>query len=95
MIFFLATNRVRPEMIETYEQAIRDMAAQVKATEPGLLVYEVARSPDASGTYKGLEIYVDEAALMQHIEGVVRPWLPILYDCFECAPVVECFTDLV
>jgi quinol monooxygenase YgiN len=95
MIFFLAKNRVRPDMIETYEAGFRAMAAAVKASEPGCVVYEVGRHPDGPGVYKGLEVYRDETAVLAHIDGAARGFLPILYDCFEREPEIEFYNQMV
>jgi quinol monooxygenase YgiN len=96
MIVYLAKNRARPEMIETYEQAFRTMAAEVKATEPNALVYELSRIPAEGPTmYRGFEVYPDEKALQEHIDGITMRWLPILYDCLDREPEVERYDDFV
>ena len=96
MIVYLAKNRARPEMVETYEQAFRTMAVEVKASEPNLLVYELSRIPtEGPATYRGFEIYRDEAALAAHIDGITMRWIPILYDCLEREPEIERYDDFV
>lgn len=96
MIVYLAKNRALPEMVETYERAFRAMAAEVKAAEKRVLVYELSRIPSEGPTmFKGFEIYPDEAALEEHIGGVTTRWLPILYDCLAREPEIERYDDFV
>ncbi|MGA9796991.1 MAG: antibiotic biosynthesis monooxygenase family protein [Rhizomicrobium sp.] len=48
------------------ENAFRDLAAQVKANEPGNRMYQVFKSRKDADTYIVMEVYADQAALEAH-----------------------------
>jgi quinol monooxygenase YgiN len=48
------------------EAAFRELAARVKANEPGCLTYELIRDREAPGAYTIVEFYRDDAALEAH-----------------------------
>jgi quinol monooxygenase YgiN len=62
----VATIRVKPGHGAEFEAAFTALAKQVRANEPGNLVYQLTRSRAEADTYKVLEIYSDEAALAAH-----------------------------
>ena len=49
-----------------FESVFRDLAAQVKANEPGNKLYQVFKSRTDTSTYIVMEIYADQAALEAH-----------------------------
>jgi len=66
MIGVIATIKVQDGTNEGFEAVFRDLAAQVKANEPGNLAYQLTRSRTDPNTYKVLEIYASEDALKAH-----------------------------
>ncbi|HPA39079.1 MAG TPA: putative quinol monooxygenase, partial [Phenylobacterium sp.] len=49
-----------------FEAIFTDLAAQVKANEPGCVAYQLTKSRTDPQTYKVLELYADQAALAAH-----------------------------
>jgi quinol monooxygenase YgiN len=49
-----------------FESFFGDLAKQVRANEPGVQAYQLAKSRTEANTYKVLEIYSDQAALDHH-----------------------------
>jgi quinol monooxygenase YgiN len=66
MIGVIAKLTARPGSEEAFETAFLDMAAQVKANEPGNLLYQLTKSRTEPSVYKVLEVYADQAALEAH-----------------------------
>jgi quinol monooxygenase YgiN len=66
MIGVVAVLKVQPEKAEEFEAIFTDLAAQVRASEPGNLMYQLTRSRTEAGTYKVLELYQDADALKAH-----------------------------
>lgn len=66
MIGVVATLKVQPEKTGEFEAVFLDLAAKVKANEPGCLIYQLTKSRSEAGTYKVLEIYASEDALKAH-----------------------------
>ena len=62
----VATLKVADGKGEEFEGVFRDLAAQVRANEPGNQVYQVFKSRKEPGTYIVMEIYADQAALEAH-----------------------------
>lgn len=66
MIGVVAVIRVKEGCEAAFEQAFAEMAAQVRAAEPGNRIYQLTRSRAEPRTYKVLELYDDQAALEVH-----------------------------
>lgn len=66
MIGVVATLKVQDGKGDEFEAVFKDLMAQVKANEPGCLVYQLTKSRTEPGTYKVLEIYANEDALKAH-----------------------------
>ena len=66
MIGVIATMRIKPGEAERFEQAFGELAAQVRANEPGNIAYQLCRSRTEPDTYKVLEIYRSEDDLKAH-----------------------------
>jgi len=62
----VATLKVAEGKNADFEAVFRDLAAQVKANEPGNQLYRVFRSKSDPQTYVVMEIYADQAALEAH-----------------------------
>ena len=62
----VATLKVAEGKNGEYESVFRDLAAQVKANEPGNQMYRVFKSKADAQTYVVMEIYADQAALEAH-----------------------------
>ena len=66
MIGVVATLKVQVEKAEEFEKIFTGLAVQVKANEPGNLMYQLTKSRTEPGTYKVLELYADADALKHH-----------------------------
>lgn len=68
MITILARLSILPGQENVAQDALRKMAAAVKANEPGCLMYHVTRSLVEVDDVYVYEIYADETALQNHSE---------------------------
>ena len=66
MIGIVATLKVQDGKGAEFEGVFRDLAKQVKANEPGCLMYQLTKSRSDPNTYKVLELYKDQEALTHH-----------------------------
>ena len=66
MIGVVAVLEVQVDKTADFEKVFLDLAAKVKANEPGCLVYQLTRSKTEAGVYKVLELYASEDALKAH-----------------------------
>ena len=66
MIGVVAVIRAREGREPEFEQVFAELAAKVKAAEPGNRMYQLTRSRTEPRTYKVLEMYDDQAALEAH-----------------------------
>jgi quinol monooxygenase YgiN len=62
----VATLKVQDGKGSEFESVFRDLAAQVKANEPGNTLYRVFKSRADTATYIVMEVYADQAALEAH-----------------------------
>ena len=95
MIGVIATVSVAGDKVELFERVARELEAQVKAHEPGVLLYRMTRSRTEPNTYKNLEIFKDQAAFDAHQEAdYLKAALGQLGACLAGEPHVE-FLDTV
>ena len=66
MIGVVATIKVKEGQGPEFERAFADLAAKVKANEPGNVFYQLTKSRTEPDTYKVLELYASEEALKAH-----------------------------
>jgi quinol monooxygenase YgiN len=66
MIGIIATLTIQPGKEAEFEAVFTALAAQVRANEPGNVLYQLTRSRDAANVYKVLELYADQDALSAH-----------------------------
>lgn len=69
MISVVATMAVRSGAEAAFESAMADLAAQVRANEPGCKLYTLVKDAETPGRYLVLELYDDEAAMRAHGES--------------------------
>ena len=62
----IATLTVQDGKNQEFETVFKDLAAQVRANEPGNKLYQVFKSRKDANTYIVMEIYQDQAALEAH-----------------------------
>ncbi len=67
MIGVVATVQVQPEKAAEFERVALELEAQVKANEPGCLLYRMTKSRSAPDTYTNLELYRGQADLDLHV----------------------------
>ena len=66
MIGIVATLRTKDGAGEAFEAVFRELAAKVRANEPGNLMYQLTKSRTEANTYKVLELYKDQDAVTHH-----------------------------
>jgi quinol monooxygenase YgiN len=66
MIGVVATLKVQDGKAAEFEKVFTGLMAQVRANEPGNVVYQLCRTRGEPNTYKVLELYKDEDALKAH-----------------------------
>ncbi len=62
----VATLKAQAGKEAEFEAIFRDLAAQVRANEPGNTLYQCFRSKKDAGTYVVMEIYESDEALKAH-----------------------------
>jgi len=66
MIGVVAVLKIKEGSETQFEAGFKDLAAKVKANEPGNLMYQLTKSRTEPGVYKVLEMYADADALKHH-----------------------------
>ena len=66
MIGVVATLKVVDGKTAEFEAIFAELAAKVRAGEPGALFYQLTRSRAEAGVYKVLELYKDQESLTAH-----------------------------
>jgi quinol monooxygenase YgiN len=65
-IGIVATLKVQDGKDKDFEAVFRELAASVRANEPGNSLYQIFKSRKEPNTYIVMEIYQDQAALEAH-----------------------------
>jgi quinol monooxygenase YgiN len=65
-IGIVATIKVQDGKGADFEAVFKDLSAQVRANEPGCLMYQLTKSRADPNTYKVLELYTDQDAVTHH-----------------------------
>ncbi len=91
MIGVVAVLKVRPGSEQVFEAGFKDLAAKVKANEPGALTYQLTKSRTETGTYKVLELYTSADALKAHgqTDYFKEAGRSVFADCMAAPPEVE------
>jgi quinol monooxygenase YgiN len=66
MIGIVATIRVQEGKGPDFEAVFLRLAAEVRAKEPGNVLYQLTKSRTEPGAYKVLELYKDQGAVDTH-----------------------------
>jgi quinol monooxygenase YgiN len=66
MLGIVATIKVQEGKGPDFEAVFLELAAKVRANEPGNQLYQLTKSRADANTYKVLEIYKDQDALAAH-----------------------------
>jgi quinol monooxygenase YgiN len=66
MIGVVATLKIQDGKQAEFEKIFTDLSQQVRANEPGNLVYQLTKSREDATVYKVLELYKDQDALSAH-----------------------------
>ena len=66
MIGVVAVLKVQVDKTADFEKVFLELAAKVKANEPGCIVYQLTKSKTEAGVYKVLELYASDDALKAH-----------------------------
>jgi quinol monooxygenase YgiN len=59
--------KAKPGKAAEFERLFKDLQVKVKANEPGVLVYELAKASEEPDTYVAVEFYADQAAFDHHV----------------------------
>jgi quinol monooxygenase YgiN len=66
MIGIVATLKTKAGHGPDFEAVFLELAAKVRAEEPGNIIYQLTKSRTEPDTYKVLELYTDQDALTAH-----------------------------
>jgi quinol monooxygenase YgiN len=66
MIAIVAVLKVHEGKGADFEAVFLELAAKVRANEPGNVFYQLAKSRTEADTYKVLELYKDQDAIVAH-----------------------------
>ena len=66
MIGIIATLKVQDGKNAEFEGVFTELAKQVRANEPGNLLYQLTKSRTDPNTYRVLELYKDQESLTHH-----------------------------
>jgi quinol monooxygenase YgiN len=66
MIGVVATLNIQDGKGSEFESIFAELAAQVRANEPGCKMYQLTKSRTEPNVYKVLELYADQDALSHH-----------------------------
>jgi quinol monooxygenase YgiN len=90
MIGIVATIPVQPGKQAEFEAIFANLAAAVRADEPGNVFYQLCRSREDAQSYKVLELYKDQAAVEAHRASAhFRAAGPLLGGVVAGPPVIE------
>jgi quinol monooxygenase YgiN len=90
MIVIFARTRVHPQMVEKFETAVAEYERQVNATEPGCMIYCMARSTTTPYEYRNVEIFADQDAIEAHGRTEhYRAAIEATVGCLDGEPAVE------
>lgn len=94
-IAVLATLQVAQGKEEAFEAVFRELAGQVRANEPGNLLYQVCRAKADASVYVVMELYADDAALKAHGGSEhFKAAGPKLAPCLAGRPEIQYFETL-
>src|SRR5580658_3476542 len=65
-IGIVATLKVQDGKGAEFEAVFKELSEQVRASEPGCLMYQLTKSRADPNTYKVLELYKDQESLTHH-----------------------------
>ena len=90
MIGIVATLKTQPGKGADFEAVFKQLAAKVRANEPGNLLYQLTKSRTEADTYKVLELYKDQDAVTLHGgTDYFRAAGPKMGPCLAGRPEVE------
>jgi quinol monooxygenase YgiN len=90
MIGIIATLKVQDGKGPELEGVFKELAALVRANEPGCLAYQLTKSRADPNTYKVLELYTDQDAVTTHSgSAYFKEYGPKMGPCLAGRPDVE------
>jgi quinol monooxygenase YgiN len=90
MIGIIATIKVQDGKGSEFEGVFNALAEQVRANEPGNVLYQLTKSRADGNTYKVLELYKDQDALTHHGQTeYFRAAGPKMGPCLAGRPEIE------
>lgn len=89
-IALLASFEIKEGFAVQFEEAVKELSAQVLANEPGASMYQLCKSQTEPGGYRLIEVYADADALAGHGQSAhFKEMAPRLGACLAAKPVVE------
>lgn len=90
MIGIVATLKVQDGKGPELEAVFKELAALVRANEPGNVIYQLTKSRADPNTYKVLELYKDQDAVTAHGSSAhFREHSPKMGPCLAGRPDIE------
>lgn len=95
MLAIVAKATIKDGAQDAFEETAAKLAAEVKANEPGCLLYLLTRSPEDASCYVFIERYADEAALKAHMKAPhMRTHGRALAECMQGPPEITVLQDV-
>lgn len=69
MIGVVATMKVKPDQTAAFEAAMLELVTATRKNEPGVKLYQFARSAKEPTTYIVMELYQDQETLDAHMKS--------------------------
>lgn len=90
MIGIVATLKVQDGKGSELEAVFKELAALVRANEPGNVLYQLTKSRADANTYKVLELYKDQEAVAAHSGSAhFKEMSPKMGPCLAGRPDIE------
>ncbi|WP_439534570.1 putative quinol monooxygenase [Polymorphobacter sp.] len=95
MIGILMQVRTKPEKSDEFARLTAQLQKDVRAHEPGVLVYQVMRSEEDPALFVMTEVFADEAAYKAHPDMPYHQAMSAAgWACVDGQPVIQRFTPL-
>jgi quinol monooxygenase YgiN len=92
MIGVIARMKVKDGSSVAFEAVMASLASEIRAMEPGNLVYQLCKSPAEPGVYVVLELYASAEAFKSHSESAYLSGAgPKLRELLSERPAIETY----
>lgn len=95
MIGIVMHVRTKAERSKEFAQLVAKLQRDVRANEPGAVIFQVMRSDEDTALFIFTELFVDEAAFLAHPDKPYHAAMSAAgWDCVEGQPVIHRCTPL-